>query len=141
MVKKKELQEKLILYQLLKARLESLNNQRNILLSKLLETDRTLESLNYIQDKEGKTIFPIGSGIYLRTSGYEKGRVIVDIGANVLLEKDLKDAKEILERRRKELEKFLVEISNTMLSLSSKLEETSKEIQRMAKENVQNTKG
>jgi len=141
MVEEKKLQEKLVLYQLLKARLESLNNQRSVVVSKLLEIDRTLESLNYIQDKEGETIFPIGSGIYLRTSGYEKGKVIIGIGANVLLEKELKEAKEILENRRKEFEKFLVEISNTMLSLSSKLEETAKEIQRMAGKNVQDTQG
>lgn len=126
----KELQEKLITYRLIEARIESLLKQREILIKTLMELENTIEGIEELEKKSEDLLFSIGSQTYMPARIIEKNKLIVEIGANVALEKSLEDGKKILEKRREEIEKSVESIETAINQLSSKLKEIDEEVKK-----------
>lgn len=133
MVERKELQEKILAYRILEARLDSLLKQRNMLASKLIEIQTTLQSIDEIEKGKGEILFPIGSEAYTFGKVIDKKKLIVGIGANVALEKSVEKGKEILNKRRKELENALNGLQKSIVEISSNLGQLGPEIEKLAK--------
>ena len=76
----------------------------NAALAELKVSTMTLEGLE--KEKKGSPLFvPIGGGSYAKAKLESSKTVVVGVGADVAVEKTLKDAKEELETRIAELEK------------------------------------
>ncbi len=135
----KELQEKMLMYRILEARLDGLVKQRDFVASKIIELQTTLASIDEVEKSNGEILFPIGGEAYTRADSVQKGKLIISIGANVALEKTAEEGKVILSKRKSELEKAanemqneIVKISNTLSSLAPEIQELSKNIQPQA---------
>lgn len=126
----KELQEKLITYRILEARLNSLLKQRDLITSKLLELQSTLSSINEIE-KSQEILFPLGSEAYTFGKIIEKNKIILEVGAGIALEKNLEESKNSLNKRRVEFEKILNETQKNFLEVSSVMDGLSMEIQNL----------
>jgi len=134
MVERKELQEKILTYRILEARLDSLLKQRDILASKLVEIQTTLQSIDEIEKSKEEILVPIGSEAYTFGRITDKKKLIVEIGANVALEKTVEEGKEILNKRKAEMGNALNSIQKSILEISSNLEQLGPEIQELAGE-------
>src|SRR5437867_1519386 len=128
MAEKEEFREKLLTYRLLETRLESLASQKNLIMNKVSEIAATISSLDELE-KNDNFLFPVGSEAFIPGKLLEKNKVIVEIGGNVALEKDMVQAKQVLEKRKKELEKTngemeaeIVQISNALIQLAPQIQ-------------------
>lgn len=140
MVDRKDLQEKILAYRILEARLDSLVKQRDLLANKILEIQISLNSIDEISKSNEEILFPIGSQAYAFGKVIEKNKLIVEIGAGVALEKNVGEAKEILNRRKKEIESGLGEVQKSVLEISAGLELLGPEINELVKEIEKDTK-
>jgi len=132
MKEKEELQKKIIAYRVLESKLNSFVKQRDILLSKLVEIQNTLTSIEEIKKRKDEILFPLGSETFMRGRIVSENKIIVGIGANIALEKTMEDAKKILEKRKLEIETNLNEIQKSILNISSQLEKLGPEITKLA---------
>jgi prefoldin alpha subunit len=131
MVERKELQEKILTYRILESRLDTLLKQRDVVASKLVEIQNTLDSMDEIEKTKEEILFPIGAEAYTFGKVVSKNRVMVDIGANVILEKNVEDGKEILNKRKTEMENALGSMQRDIAEVSSALEQLGSEIQEI----------
>jgi prefoldin alpha subunit len=83
----------------------------NAALAELRVSTMTLEGLE--KEKKGSQLFvPIGGGSYVKAKLETSETVVVDVGADVAVEKSVKETKEELESRIAELEKTREALGN-----------------------------
>ena len=126
---KNDLNEKLATFRFLESRLQNISNQREVAIGRIAEINSTIQSLDEIEKSGGDVLFPIGSSAYTFAKITEKNKVIVDIGANVGVEKDFSEAKKTLEKNKVELEKIVKEIEKAINETSHMMEELAPEIE------------
>ncbi|MEM5843682.1 MAG: prefoldin subunit alpha [Candidatus Aenigmatarchaeota archaeon] len=131
-MEKKELQEKILVYRLLEARLNSLLKERELLIAKIVEIQTTLQSIEEIKKSE-EVLFALGSEAYAFGKIKEKDKIIVEVGSNIALEKNFDDAKKTLEKRRVEIEKTLNDAEKEINEISLRLQELAPEIEKLVK--------
>lgn len=119
-------------YRILESRLDSMLKQRELIANKIVEIQTTLESVDEIQNSKEEILFPVGSEAYTFGKATEKGKIIVEIGANVALEKTVDEGKQILLRRQKELENVLQEMQKNISGISTTMLKLQTEIQDLA---------
>lgn len=129
MNQEKELQEKIITHKIIEARVESLLSQRELLMRSLEEMEETMKGLEEME-VENDLLISIGSETYLPCKISEK-KVLVEIGANVALEKTFDEGKEILRKRKEKIEASLQKIEKIIEQLSSNLLKLNEEIRNI----------
>jgi len=131
MVNQKELQERILAYRILQAKLEDNIKERDLITNKLIEVENTLTSIDEMKKNDEESAFPMGSDVYVFAKSPNKDKVLIGIGANILMEKTFEEGKEILNKRKKELEKNLNEIQKEISQISYSIEEMTPELQEM----------
>lgn len=129
-MKEEEIRKKLLKYRTLQSSLSVLTKRRDLLLSKLMEIETTIETLKGIKG-EGRGIdglLAIGPGVYIPGSISKGRKLIIEIGADIAVEKELEDAKDMMEKRKKTLEDGLISIKQDMYNLNNQLIEIEPEI-------------
>ena len=122
-----DLQQKMSIYRSMENRLNSMNSQRNMFTTKMVEVQSTLNGIEEISKGNSDIIFPIGSGSYVKGQLIEEKKVLVEIGANVALNMGLTEVKVYLESRKKELE-------NGIEIINKDLEKTVLEMRKLESE-------
>ena len=128
----RELQEKIITYRILESRIDALLKQREIIVSKLMELQTTLASMEEIEKDGEEILFPLGSEAYSFGKITNKKKMIVEIGARVALEKNVDEAREILNERKSEMENALNALQKDIMQISSGLEILGPEIKELS---------
>ncbi len=137
----KELQEKILTYRLFEARLDGLMKQRDMLINKAIELQATLGSIGELDKANVEILFPIGGEAYKAGKAANNGKLIVEIGAGIALEKSTAEGKAILEKRRKEIEGTVNKMQHEILSVSNAINQLGPELQDMAKQFQQSEAG
>jgi prefoldin alpha subunit len=132
MASEKELQEKVIAYRIIESRIESMLRQREALVNKLMEIETTLRSIEEVERTDEELLFSPGSEVHFIGKVTDRKKVIVEIGANTALEKTFEEGKEILKKRKAEIENLVVNIEKNLLHLSSGLQELESQLNEMA---------
>lgn len=102
--------------------LQSRVNLVNAALTELRVSSMTLEGLE--KEKNNAQLFvPIGGGSYIKANLESADKVIVGIGADVALEKTMKEAKENLGNRIAELEKTRTSLGQQLGQVIEKIRE------------------
>lgn len=127
----RELEEKVVAFRILESRLEALLKQREMISNKLLEIQSTLNSIDEME-KSNDILFSIGSEAYATGKIADKNTLIVEVGANVALEKTVKEGKEILNTRKAELEGAMKEVQKGISEASTMINQLGPEIQAMS---------
>jgi len=133
MVEEKELQEKILVFRLLESRFENMVKQRDVLASKIVELQTTLNTIDEMKTGDD-VLFSLGSSAYAKGKLSDKNKIIVEVGAGVVLEKGLDEAKQILSSRANEIQRVLMKIQREITEISSELERLEPEIQQIADE-------
>ncbi len=135
-MEEKELEKKIVTYQYLQNRLDSLSKQQAMILTKISEINTSIQSLKDL--KKGNVIFSLGSGVHAFGNFSEEDKFLVEIGAGILLEKNLDESIKILEKRKNNFQKVLNEIQNEINFSSNILNQLASEINESIK-NVRKT--
>ena len=131
----KELQEKILSYRLLEARTDSTVKQRDFLISKIMELQSTLKSIDELEKSEGEILFPVGGEAYKTGKVVNDDKMVVEIGANVALEKSTKEGKAMLEKRKGELESSVNGLQQELIRIYEIMNKLGPEIQNLADKN------
>ena len=129
MTDQKEFQEKIVRYQILEGRIKASLKRREMLITKIVEVESTLSSLEDVEkNKESEILLPLGSNVHVPGTLKDIKKIIVEIGADVALEKDSADAKKILEKRKtvmsnglQSIEMEITNFTNEMLRLEQEI--------------------
>jgi prefoldin alpha subunit len=132
----KEMQEKVILYQLLQRHLESLSQNAVMLERRYEEIEATRMALEDIEKLKEKSeiLVPLGSGLFTYGKILDSKRMLVDAGAGVFMDKDPDSSKRLLEDKRKELEKLAKDMQDEIMDVSSRLNSIAMELEDMSQE-------
>ncbi len=131
MVNEKELQEKMLIYRTLESRLETLTRQRDLVSSKIVEIISTISSIDEISKNQKDVLFKLGGEAFAYGNVTDKNKILVEIGAGVVLERLPEDGKEILNKRKQEMENALKEIQNNISQISNAMNQLGPEINEL----------
>ncbi len=95
------------------------------LLHRLLEeSHNSFEAIkNLSLDSETLSLVPLGIGIYVKSAIYPIDKVLVNVGANVVIEKKKDDAVNFIEHRIKEFETAAKQLSSQKQQISYRMME------------------
>ena len=100
-----------------------LTSRQNLLERALIENRAALDSIKGLSDKKvGEVLTQVGGGAMLRSPPPDVNRVLVSVGADVVLEKTREEALAIIEERTKEVERSIVSIVGQRDEIKQRLE-------------------
>ncbi|MCD6357630.1 MAG: prefoldin subunit alpha [Thermoprotei archaeon] len=99
----------------------------NATLNEVASAKSALEELEIVEEGE-ELLVPIGAGVYVRTRISGKSEVLVTIGANILVEKSIEEARKYLDEREQKLRDLLQRHMSDYQSLVSRLGEIEREL-------------
>ena len=118
MASEREIQEKIAILQYLQGEAETL--QRRIVELELIENEyrKTLETLEFFDSIDGEieALMNLGGGVFAYVDVKNSKKMLVDIGSGVVVEREVKDAIEFVEKKIKKIEE-------TMQNLTEKLQQ------------------
>ena len=128
----KELQEKMLRYQMLEENFKQLNERREAFTTRLVEIEQTKQAIEELgKTKDADVFVPLGANVFLPGKVDKKEKMIVGIGSDIALEKDVKDVGKILESRKETLEKGLENVQNTMLKVANEMQKLQQEAESL----------
>ena len=100
-----------------------LTSRQNLLERALIENRAALDAIKALGDKKvHEVLTQVGGGAMLRSSPPDAENVLVNVGADVVLEKPRDEALAIIEERTKEVERSIVSIVGQRDEISQRLE-------------------
>lgn len=100
-----------------------LTARQNLLERALVESRAALDSLNGLGDKpQEEILMQIGGGVMLHSRPPSTGKVLVSVGANVVIEKPKAEAVAMLEERSRDVEKTIMSIAGQRNELAKRLD-------------------
>jgi len=100
-----------------------LTSRQNLLERALIENRAALDSIKGLASKDvGEVLTQVGGGAMLRSPPPDVDKVLVSVGADVVLEKTREEALAIIEERQKEVEKSIVSVVGQREELKQRLE-------------------
>ena len=105
--------------------------QRQNFLERMLVDSRTaVETIKGIAAASSEDVLiPVGAGVLLRSAPPKVDKVLVNIGANVMVEKTRDEATSFMEARGKELEQSLVSLVSQRNQVGQRLESDRRALQ------------
>jgi prefoldin alpha subunit len=109
--------------QLLTREGQVLQGQIDIVQATVTDLNATIDTLRNIKKAKENCIVPVGSGAYIKCKEVDVETVLVSVGAGFILKKNVGDAQEILEDRRKQAGDSLERAQKALLSVNESLQE------------------
>jgi len=132
------IQERLIYFEGLRKEAEGIQERIQEIQTIKSELDKTIESLEFFEKVESvDALLNLGGGVFAYADVRDNKKVLVDVGAGVIIEKEVKEAIEILKNKKEEMEKTeqkLRELLNQIASQMMKIQEELEELMKKAKE-------
>jgi prefoldin alpha subunit len=98
-----------------------LTARQNLLERALLESRAALESIKGLDGKSTEVLTQIGGGVMLHSPPPSTDRVLINVGANVVIEKSKEEAVAILEERSRDVEKTIVSLVGERNEIADRL--------------------
>ena len=134
--REEEIRRALAELQALRELAESMRSRINMVDSFINELKAAGEAIKAIRDVgENATILvPVGGDSFIRAKVEDMSKVLVGVGAGVVLEKDVEDALNYLGERVAELEKMSVDLRKHLAETLERIRESEDRIRSMAGE-------
>ncbi len=134
--REEEIRRALAELQALRELAESMRSRINVVESLINELKAAGEAIKAIRDVgENATILvPVGGDSFIRAKVEDMSKVLVGVGAGIVLEKDVEDALNYLGERVAELEKISVDLRRRLAETLERIRESEDRIRRMAGE-------
>ena len=92
----------------------------------------TIENLE--KREKGEILIPIGGGVFVPAKCEDVSKVLVSEGVDIVIKKDLKGAKESLDRNINALQENLKQLNEMYQRIQSRIEELSEKVREMVGE-------
>ncbi len=99
------------------------------------ELNRTIESLEFFEKSESdvEALLNLGGGVFAYVDVRNSKKMLVDVGAGVVVEKEVKDAIETLSRKKQNVEETEKKLGELLQQIAGQMEKIQKEISELAK--------
>ena len=118
-----------------KDQLASLETQFSFIQSAILENTKakmTIEQMDKLND-DNEILLPIGGGAYINASTKKTSKLLLDVGAGIVIEKNTNDVIENIDKQIENLQQTQQKISSMVQQLQVKSDEVSKKAQDLLK--------
>jgi prefoldin alpha subunit len=106
---------------ILESTYNELTSRQNLLERALLESRAALDSIKGLSDSSPEVLTQIGAGAMLRSQPPSIDKVLVSVGANVVIEKTKEEAVAMLEERSRDVEKTIVSVLQQRNEIAQRL--------------------
>lgn len=107
-----------------------LSARQNLLERILLESQSSLDTIKGLSSsQETEALIPVGAGVLLRATPPATDKVLLNIGANVVVEKTREGATKFIEKRVGELEENIGAVASQRNQIASRLESDRRALQ------------
>jgi prefoldin alpha subunit len=129
--------------------IEQLQNQANahnqnleLLTMSVQEMRQTVETLEELKNTElgQEVLLPLGTGSFLRSTLKQNDRVIIGIGSGFSVEKEIDEAKAIVDKRIQETDSAVQQTRERVAEISGRLEELTPRWQNLYRELQEQTR-
>ncbi|MBI5145686.1 MAG: prefoldin subunit alpha [Thaumarchaeota archaeon] len=125
-------QQLLYQMQMLESYTTSLDQKEEAIMTFLREAISSVESVRGINQKqEFESLIPVGLGTYVKANVSGASKILLDVGAGIMVEKEHDSAINYLESRIKELQVALNETASQKHQILMKLEQLKQEMNRL----------
>lgn len=125
-------QQLLYQMQMLESYTVSMDQKEETIMTFLREAISSVESIRGInQNQEFESLIPVGLGTYVKANISGASKVLLNVGAGIVVEKDHNSAINYLESRIKELQVALNETASQKHQLLVRLEQLKQEMNRL----------
>lgn len=133
-----QVQEKYYEMQILNSHIDKLEDNSSKVIEQIEEVNLILNSLDEMKNvKENKEILvPIANGIFAKAKTSNDDKLIVNVGQNTLVEKNIDETKELISKQLIELEEYKSLIDNELNKLYEKIKKIETEADEMVNKNV-----
>ena len=106
--KEKNIQEMYMEFQMLDQRIKQLQSQLEMLANQLMELNATGNSLDeFSKITDEKEVFvPLSSGIFAKATMKKSDELLVNVGASVVVAKDIPSTKKLIQNQIEEIKKL-----------------------------------
>ncbi|MEM1535419.1 MAG: prefoldin subunit alpha [Candidatus Pacearchaeota archaeon] len=129
---KRILQEKSLQLVLLNQELKKIEDQYALIDQSIANFELTKQNLDEIKNIKDKEILAqIAEGIFLKARASEEGKVLINVGKGVVLEKSVDEAKEILDAKIEEFSLLKSILSNEAKKILDEIKFIEEEVKRI----------
>lgn len=131
-----ELNRLMVLAEQYKAQLDQLDTQMSYIQQAINEYNKSKITIDNISEKEKNSdvILPIGGGSYIDAKAKNPKKILFDVGAGYIIEKDADDAIKKIDSRIKELEKNMQKIGEIREKTENEATEVYQKAQKLYQE-------
>ena len=128
--KQKELQERYMEMQMLEQQIRQIQQQIQMLENQLMELTATSQGLDDFEKTSKGTdiLVPLSPGIFTKATLKDNKDVIVNVGANVAVKKDIRSTKDLINKQAVEIKRFQEEMMVELQKLGLKAGSIEQEI-------------
>jgi prefoldin alpha subunit len=134
-VKDREVQEKLAVLQQLQAEADTV--QRRIVELELLSSEysRTIETLEYFNSIDGsvEALMNLGGGVFAYVDIKNAKKLLVDVGAGVVIERDIESALEFVKKKRDKIEEEINRLTSIVQQIAAQAARVQEELSKMVR--------
>ena len=129
-----QLQELSGRYQQMQSQAEALSQQVNMLQITIRDVETALTTVDALKDEtaDKETLVPIGFGSFVNATLKNPDKIVVGIGAGVSVEKNVDDAKALLDTRKEELTKYHDKLNENLTKFAQELQNIQAIMQQQA---------
>ncbi len=133
MTQEEEFQRYATLVEYYKEQLQSIDQQFSYLQAAVMDYNKAKITIEQIGEaNEGTEILiPIGGGTFSFAKAKDTKKILTEVGAGIVLEKNPEEAKKIIDRRIEELQKNQETLSKMSKNIQQQLEEVSTKAQQL----------
>ena len=134
--KEKKAQEMYMEFQMLDQHIKQLQQQLQAITQQLMEFESTSMSLEDLQKvPQGKEIFvPLSSGIFTKATIKDTSELLVNVGANVIVQKDIASTKKLIANQVEEIRKLQKRMMNDLEKMTEKAAHIEGQLQSLVSE-------
>lgn len=132
----KNINEKYLELQLLDQQLKQINQQITNLDNQLIELQRLNDNLDDIKKTKKNTeiLVSIGGGIFTKAELKEHDKVLMNVGANTVVEKDIPSSKGIVTRQIDQIKNIIKQLEQEFGIIAMNVQIVQEDLQKLASE-------
>lgn len=124
--------------QFYEAQAKQLQQNVEMLQAALEEAMSTQVAVQALSKTDGMTIFPLGSRVFINAKPEKKGKLLVEAGAGVMIEKTYEEAQAVLEDSVKKIRDGLAKAQAQLSEISKKAGQLNAQAEELARRQNKN---
>jgi prefoldin alpha subunit len=133
-MEKKEVERKIMEYRILEQNRQAMIERRDEMFSRFIEVRGTIESVEEMEKNSSKEfLLPMGSGVLVPVNVDSKKKMVIGIGSDLVIEKNINGIKEELKKRAEMFSKGIEAVERQISAFEKKMAELGAELNAEAK--------